>query len=378
MRLKFLFVLIIFYVLAGFGWWSYSLIKFSNNEFKLKSQILKSERQTCELKIVEEARSNQFISLRADTFQINKVDIFIDTQLVNTYVQKTFSGRYRMVFKNSLNIKTARVEIDESTNNLLIKELQLKKRSFAIEAILLTLLIAAGIFGVYFSVSFVFDLNKQQNNFLLSVTHELKTPIAAIKLIGETMMRRTLPQEKQVELMGNILENANRLQDMTENMLTAMQMENNYYNVRKEEINLSNIVEDVKANFSLKNAVEGIVEEQILYYGDPVLIKMILNNLIENAIKYSDNQPVEINLYNRKDEIVLEVKDQGIGIDHNYKKKIFKKFYRIQDEETRETKGSGLGLFIVKQAVEKHKGKIVVSKNEPQGTVFSITFQGII
>ncbi len=104
---------------------------------------------------------------------------------------------------------------------------------------------------------------------------------------------------------------------------------------------------------------------------------MILNNLIENAIKYSDNQPVEINLFNRKEEIILEVKDQGIGIDPSYKKKIFKKFYRIQDEETRETKGSGLGLFIVKQAVEKHKGKIAVSDNEPKGTVFTITLQGI-
>lgn len=377
MRLKFLFVLIILYVLAGFGWWSYSLIEFSNNEFKLKSQLLKSERQTCELKVVEEARASKFISDLADTFQINRVDIIVDTLLVKKYVLKTFSGRYRIIFNNSLNMKTASVEIDQSTSNILVKELQLKKRSFAIEAILLTLLIAAGIFGVYFSVSFVFDLNKQQNNFLLSVTHELKTPIAAIKLIGETMMRRTLPKEKQEELMGNILENANRLQDMTENMLTAMQMENNRYNVRKEEINLSNIVEEVKATFSLKNAIAGNVEKNIQFYADPVLIKMILNNLIENAIKYSDNQPVEINLFNRKEEIILEVKDQGIGIDPSYKKKIFKKFYRIQDEETRETKGSGLGLFIVKQAVEKHKGKIVVSNNQPKGTVFNITWQSI-
>jgi signal transduction histidine kinase len=329
------------------------------------------------LKVVEEARSSKFISDLADTFQINRVDIIVDTLLVKKYVLKTFSGRYRIIFNNSLKMKTASVEIDQSTSNILVKELQLKKRSFAIEAILLTLLIAAGIFGVYFSVSFVFDLNKQQNNFLLSVTHELKTPIAAIKLIGETMMRRTLPKEKQEELMGNILENANRLQDMTENMLTAMQMENNRYNVRKEEINLSNIVEEVKANFSLKNAIVGNVEKNIQFYADPVLIKMILNNLIENAIKYSDNQPVEINLFNRKEEIILEVKDQGIGIDPSYKKKIFKKFYRIQDEETRETKGSGLGLFIVKQAVEKHKGKIAVSDNEPKGTVFTITLQGI-
>jgi signal transduction histidine kinase len=231
-------------------------------------------------------------------------------------------------------------------------------------------------FGVYFSVSFIFDLNKQQNNFLLSVTHELKTPIAAIKLIGETMKRRVLPQEKQVELLENILENATRLQDMTENMLTAMQMENNRYNIRKEEINLSEIVCEVKKNFEIKNEIRGEIEKDLMYYGDPVLLKMTLNNLVENAIKYSDNQPVEINLFQKNSDLIIEVKDNGIGIPKGLRKKVFKKFYRVEDEETRETKGSGLGLFIVKQAVEKHKGKITISDNLPTGTVFTLSFQG--
>ena len=71
---------------------------------------------------------------------------------------------------------------------------------------------------------------------------------------------------------------------------------------------------------------------------------------------------------------MIEIKDKGLGISPRFRKKIFKKFYRLQDEETRDTKGSGLGLFIVKQAVEKHKGKISVSHNSPVGTVFTLTF----
>jgi len=154
-------------------------------------------------------------------------------------------------------------------------------------------------------------------------------------------------------------------------------MESNRYNIRKEEINLSAIVNEVMQNFALKNEISGTVEPDISYYGDSTLLKMTMNNLVENAIKYSDNKPVELNLFNRNGSIILEVKDQGIGIEKEYRKRIFRRFYRIQDEETRETKGSGLGLFIVKQAVEKHKGKIMISDNEPKGTVFTITFQSM-
>jgi signal transduction histidine kinase len=377
MKLKLLFALIILYIIAGFGWWSYSLIQFSNNEYKLKIQLLETGKQTSELKIVDEARSFKFLSPLADSFKINGVFIQVDTNKLQNYVQKTFNDRYQLKFEKSNKYQRALLVINPATINQLNTELRMKERSFAIEAILLTLLIAIGIFGVYYSVTFVFDLNKQQNNFLLSVTHELKTPIAAIRLIGETIMMRSLPQEKQKELIGTILENSRRLQDMTENMLTAMQMESNRYNIRKEEIDLSGIVNEVMQNFALKNEISGKVETNISYFGDPVLLKMTLNNLVENAIKYSDNKPVELNLLRKNDTLIIEVKDQGIGIEKEYRKRIFRRFYRIQDEETRETKGSGLGLFIVKQAVEKHKGKIIISDNFPKGTVFTITFQAL-
>lgn len=191
------------------------------------------------------------------------------------------------------------------------------------------------------------------------------------------MKRRVLPPEKTAELMENILENASRLQDMTENMLTAMQMENNRYNIRKEEINLSEIIEEVKKNFSIKNEIKGTIQNDIDYYGDPILIKMTLNNLVENAIKYSNNKPIELNLFQQNEQLIIEVKDNGVGIKPEFRKKVFKKFYRVEDEETRETKGSGLGLFIVKQAVEKHKGKILISDNIPNGTIFTINFTAI-
>lgn len=377
MKLKLLFVLIIIYVLAGFGWWSYSLIKFSNNEYTLKTGLLQNEKQLCELKIVEESRAGKWSAPSSDSINLNGFVIYADTHLLNRFVHQTFQNRYLIAYSFQDSMIRAQTIINPTTLERLESELRLKKRGFTIEAILLTLLIAAGIFGVYFSVSFVFDLNKQQNNFLLSVTHELKTPIASIKLVGETMTMRTLPPEKQKELIGVILENAGRLQDMTENMLTAMQMESNRYQIRREEMHLSDLVGEMVHNFELNHQIAHRIEPGIGFYGDPVLIRMTLSNLIENAIKYSDHKPVMVTLTLKNENIILEVSDQGIGIDKKQRSKIFKKFYRIQDEETRETKGSGLGLFIVKQAVEKHKGKIEVRDNTPAGTIFRITFKAL-
>ncbi len=378
MKLKFLFLLIVVYVLAGFGWWTYSLLLFSNDEYKMKTQLLRTGQKTCELKVVEMALAKKFTSNACDTFFINDVKVVADTTKLNAFVEKMFLKNYTINYSENGDTKRAVILINTATLKQLAKELRLKKRSFTVEALLLTLLIGVGLFGVYFSVNMVFELNKQQNNFLLSVTHELKTPIAAIKLLGETIKIRVLPKEKQEELLENILENASRLQDLTENMLTAMQMENNRYNLRKEPLNLSDLVNEVKKNFALKNEIRGEVLENVMYYGDLILLKMSLNNLVENAIKYSNNQSVEINFYKSNQELIIEIKDQGIGINPRFRKKIFKKFYRLQDDETRDTKGSGLGLFIVKQAVEKHKGKINVAQNIPKGSIFTLSFPDFI
>jgi signal transduction histidine kinase len=99
----------------------------------------------------------------------------------------------------------------------------------------------------------------------------------------------------------------------------------------------------------------------------------VIQNLVENAIKYSNESAnIEVSLYQNNDSVVLEVKDNGIGIPERERSNIFKKFYRIGNEETRTTKGTGLGLFIVKRVVDLHGGKIFVSENKPKGTVVKI------
>lgn len=375
MRLKIMFLLITAYIIAGVVWWAYSLMKYNQNDYKLKIQLLKSEKQTAELKVIEEARSLKFYNSQAQVFKIKNLSIMADTVLLKNYLLNTFNKKYDIKFNFKTIQKFANIDINKQTLQKLSTDLNIRNRSFTTEAIILIILISAGILGLYFSVSTLNDLHKQQNNFLLSVTHELKTPISSIILISETLQKRILPPEKHDELLGSIIENADRLKDMTENMLTAMQIENKRFFIRKEKFNLSELVKETAHNFSLKSEINTDIKDQIYIIGDKAILKMTLNNIIENALKYSGNKPVNILLNKTDSEIIIQIADNGKGIESKYRKNIFKKFYRIEDDEIRQTTGSGLGLYIVAQAVKKHKGKIYIEDNTPQGTIFKIVFK---
>ncbi|MGB1038889.1 MAG: sensor histidine kinase, partial [Bacteroidia bacterium] len=231
---------------------------------------------------------------------------------------------------------------------------------------------AAGIYGVYYSIDSIYKLNKRQNNFLLSVTHEFKTPIAAIRLMLQTSKHPKVKEEKRSELIDNSIQNTYRLEELAENMLISMQIENNKYEYSLSDVNLSEMVSQVVSNQGIKGEIDAKIEEGLVVNGDSFILRMVVNNLIENAFKYSDNKPIEVSLELRQEIKILKVKDLGVGINKKDYKNIFKKFYRVQDEETRTTKGTGLGLFIVKQATERHNGKVSVSANKPNGSVFTV------
>ena len=111
--------------------------------------------------------------------------------------------------------------------------------------------------------------------------------------------------------------------------------------------------------------------------GEPLLFKLLVSNLLDNALKYSAKEnPVQLELCKNNDEIWLTVKDEGIGIDADEKKKIFDKFYRSGSEQTRKTKGTGLGLYLCKKIADSNKAKIKVADNKPCGSIFTVVFKG--
>ncbi|AFD07834.1 sensor histidine kinase [Solitalea canadensis] len=221
-------------------------------------------------------------------------------------------------------------------------------------------------------------LNRRQKNFLLSVTHELKSPLASIKLYLQTILKRDLDKEKQQGFIRNSLLDIERLDDLVENMLMATKIENNSYSYPKENFDLSEAVQQVverHQNILQKRIVKSDITPDILIRGDRFTLLLVVSNLLENAVKYSaEGTEINIELFKKNNRVILKVNDQGVGIPDEEKPKIFDKFYRIGQEDTRKTKGTGLGLFIVKQVLDNHGATIKVRNNQPVGSEFEVTF----
>lgn len=244
------------------------------------------------------------------------------------------------------------------------------------EASVFVLTLLAGLWFIHRSYFRMAQTNQHQRNFLLSITHELKSPIAGIRLILETILRRNLPKEKSDELAEKALRENERLYQLVENLLLSAKLEA-AYQPDFQEIDLGSLIEDLLSRQASRHPDAQIYfdkpERVPLLSLDQNGISLLINNLVENAVKYSES-PAKINVHltTSKDKALLEIGDQGGGIPDKEKKQVFEKFYRIGSEETRKTKGTGLGLFIVNEIVKSHHGTIKIMDNEPQGTKFLI------
>jgi signal transduction histidine kinase len=222
------------------------------------------------------------------------------------------------------------------------------------------------------------EVANQQKNFLLSVTHELRSPIASSKIALQTLEKhRDLPPEKKETLLVNSLHDIERLQGLVENLLLAAKIEDQKFTLRHEACNLSEMVDEViqklKETTAMHQHFELDVEPEVMVTGDRMALTSVVTNLVENAAKYSPaGSNILISLSEEGDEVLLKVADTGPGIPEEEKSKIFRKFYRIGNEETRNTKGTGLGLFIVQKILTLHHGRVSVKDNLPGGTVFEV------
>lgn len=222
--------------------------------------------------------------------------------------------------------------------------------------------------------------HQQQHNFLLSVTHELKSPLASIKLYIQTILKRDLNKDQRDQFLANSLKDIERLDDLVENVLIATKLESVGKSIPKERFDFSELTNRIADRLQVHSCTSQIiktdVQPEIFYVGDKFAITSVITNLIENAIKYSPPcAHVNVKLYqNEEKQIRFSVSDLGTGIGDEEKKRIFNKFYRVGSEDTRKTKGTGLGLYIVKSVLDKHNAQIKVLNNTPTGSTFDITF----
>jgi signal transduction histidine kinase len=256
---------------------------------------------------------------------------------------------------------------------------QFNRNSYMIlgEGLVFGISLILGIWFIQKASSKEVENSNKQKNFLLSITHELKSPIASINLITQTLLKRKVSQENLTDLHQSILSESTRLEKLINNLLLTTRL-NNAYQYNFEQTDLVPLMDEIirKLQFQYPKVVieKSYSQDELYINGDKEAIFSVFNNLIENGIKYSrESGTIHVVLDTKQgQEITIDIIDEGIGIPDVEKKKIFQQFYRIGNEETRETKGTGLGLYIVDKIVKAHQGSIKVLDNQPKGSRFSI------
>jgi two-component system, OmpR family, sensor histidine kinase SenX3 len=226
--------------------------------------------------------------------------------------------------------------------------------------------------------------SEQHDSFINAVTHELKTPLASIRLHLETLQRRELPEARKQEFYKLMLIDADRLMDTVEQVLRAGRAGDKKAGREKVEVDFSELVRECMDAIRTRHHLrpEALRYEEVLSNGNGVRVlgsaddlRTAVSNVLDNAVKYSGDHidvSVQLEIPDRK-RVLLRVKDQGVGIAPKDLKRIFKRFHRVGNRALAHIKGTGLGLFIVKSIAKKHGGTAFAeSPGEGQGTTVII------
>jgi two-component system, OmpR family, sensor histidine kinase CiaH len=250
---------------------------------------------------------------------------------------------------------------------------------FISEGVAFFLLILAGALYIYKGFVKELRLAKDQRNFMMAITHELKTPIAVAKLNLETLQKHKLAESQQKQILSNTLQETNRLDILCNNLLVSSQLEAGKYNYTKEKQNFSSLINDCADEFirryPLRVFTKNIAPE-LFVIGDLFLLQIAINNLLENAIKYSPKEkPIDATLQKVEDWAQLSVTDEGAGVADEDKHLVFEKFYRTGNEATKRAKGTGLGLYLTGKICKTHKGLIKIEDNPKGGSIFILSLK---
>jgi signal transduction histidine kinase len=225
------------------------------------------------------------------------------------------------------------------------------------------------------------ELERQHQNFLSAITHELKSPLASVRLSLETLLRRRADEATATRFLEHALEDTERLGNLVEKVLEVTRYATGRRAITLDIDSLSFIVEETVDAFARRAAATRVdirteIEPGIFAHVDREAFSIALSNLLENALKYGGDPPViRVGLHARERQTMLTVEDNGHGIPEADIPLIFDQFFRGGDEMTRTASGTGLGLFLVKAIVTAHHGTVSVASTGPHGTVFRITLE---
>lgn len=225
-------------------------------------------------------------------------------------------------------------------------------------------------------------LKQERSEFLASISHELRTPLTYIKGYADIAYKRSLSNDDREKYLKIIVEETNRLSDLIKELFELARIDKNSFVIHKEHINLNDFMTKVEQKFSPafneKNMNFSLVCQPNLFLNvDPLKLEQIIFNLLDNSMKYSqEGAKIILRLWKSKENIHINIQDNGKGIPAKDLPYIFNRFYRVEKARTRSLGGSGLGLAIVKELVHAHGGEIKVKSKENIGTEFELIFKG--
>jgi K+-sensing histidine kinase KdpD len=244
------------------------------------------------------------------------------------------------------------------------------------EGLVFFIILSLGLWRIRAAIKKDQQLTERQSNFLLSVTHELKTPLASTKLYIQTLMKRDFSLEKRTELLEKALLENKRLEEILDAILTASRLENQTLVPQCEFLKLDLMLTDLAISYNKRLGKEWIkleLEKGVTIQSDRFMLNTILINLIENAYKYAGtDQNLTLYLIKHTSTISFGASDLGPGIPEDDAKDIFRKFVRLENEETRSQKGTGLGLFIAAEFSKLIGGKLIYKATKSKGATFEV------
>lgn len=284
------------------------------------------------------------------------------------------SLEYRFSAKNS-GVNLTRLQ-ETAEYAKILKTWKSGQRMIVAEGLFFTICLIFGLWVINRSANREVSLARQRRNFLLSITHELKSPIASLRLVIETLSRRVLNDAQREHMLSNGLKDADRLQQLVEDLLLAARLEDQWQPMQ-EPMNVEAVAREcadaLRVRFPEANIQIQHAETLLPVMADRLGFVAVIKNLLENAVKYSPKGAlIEFSAVQDNGRCSLRIADHGNGIPDHEKPRVFEKFYRVGNEDTRQNTGTGLGLYIVNQVVKAHHGQIHITDNHPNGTVFTI------
>ena len=253
------------------------------------------------------------------------------------------------------------------------------------EGLFFLLVIGGGAWLIYRALVKTEQLKFNQQNFLMAVTHELKTPLASIKIYIDTLSSPKIPSEKKTRILPRMKSDLVRLEKLVENILEAGRFERSGYRLHREVIDLSALLERLVERYrhlpwETPVEIETAMASAVQVSGDPEALSRAIEAILENAMKYNDKEHVKLHIaLNRENRAArIDIVDNGLGLNRGDREAIFDRFYRVGSELSRMRPGSGLGLYLCREIVRAHGGDVIAESEGPGlGARFIMTLEAV-